>query len=1118
VTTKPTVGLDETLASTGLDATAAPATAGLEATVASTAGLAATMASTAPTRPSFAGTNDALPTVERTHYEVLGEFARGGLGRIVRARDRRTGRQVAIKEMLGHADEAARRFIREARITANLQHPAIVPVYELGQWPDGEPFFAMKLVAGRSLQDVIAKTSKLDERLALLAVVAAVADALAYAHEHRVIHRDLKPANILVGDFGETVVIDWGLAKVLDREDDDDDARAVPDLVTPIAGDATVVGQVLGTPFYMPPEQALGTAADERADVYAIGAMLYHLVAGAPPFADRKPQTVKELVALVTQERPSDLATAAPGVPPDLATIIVKAMATAAEDRYPSARELADDLRRFMTGKLVSAHAYSRRTLLARWVRKHRAAVVVGATLVALIVAGTIVGFVGVTAQRDRAKTSLALALFQKGRTAEREQRWAHAAAFYAQARLEHDTPATQWATGIAEANAIVPHAHHVHPHPIGAVALLGDRVISGDRDGTVHVWARDTGRVLASKRFPAAVWSIAARADGVIAIGDDAGKIHLATIGGSGGNPRDAIDLAVTKTLEAHASRIWALAWSAAGALASASEDATVRIWDATAGTSRALAQGATHAARVYTLAWAGPDRLVSGGDDRAVILWDTTTGVGRELGRNADGGIRAVAVSPAGEIFSTGWDWDGRVWSLATGARVGGFRDRSSVHVMATSPDGRAFVTGGDWNELTIWDASARTVVGTLPAPGRMSSLAMSPDGHWLVSAGHEGDAIVWNLGTAIPRLVEARGHAAYIDALAVVHDGSAFATASQDRTVRLWGFDGVERARGTIPTDGFCAKSIITADATHVIAACTAPEGGALLRWDLHGQELVRAAPVATTRWYRLTHLDAAGTTFVGGHLDGVLAIVDLATGVERTTTQAHGHHIYAIDATPDHRRIATAGLDNLVKIWDGALAPIARFEMESKDGIMAAALSPDGTIAVAASEDGRMTAWSVDAKRILADIPDTRSGTVWWMQFAADGRWLYSAADDGLTRWDTTTWKVDRRYDSGEGVAQRLAITPDGRVLIGVHRSGAIVIWDAATGKVTHRIGGRTRELGSCDDVAAQPFSDAGHRAIVTRACALKPAEHAARVRAFTHLRIDENLDAVLDWSH
>jgi len=155
----------------------------------------------------------ALAVVDPIVFEMSEELARGGMGRVAKARDRRLGRDVAIKEVLSATLDA--RFAREVAITAQLQHPAIVPIYEAGRWPDGSAFYAMRLVSGGTLAAAIAKTETLEDRLALLPHVIALTDALAYAHANRIIHRDLKPGNVLVGEFGETVVIDWGLAKDL---------------------------------------------------------------------------------------------------------------------------------------------------------------------------------------------------------------------------------------------------------------------------------------------------------------------------------------------------------------------------------------------------------------------------------------------------------------------------------------------------------------------------------------------------------------------------------------------------------------------------------------------------------------------------------------------------------------------------------------------------------------------------------------------------------------------------------------------------------------------------------------------------------------------------------------
>jgi serine/threonine protein kinase len=314
-------------------------------------------------------------------------FAEGGIGRIFRARDMRLGREVALKE-LRDPDDAYHeaRFVREAMLTARLQHPSIVPIYEAGRWPDGRPFYAMKLVSGRSLDRMIAAAPTLAQRLALVPHVLAVAEAMAYAHGERIIHRDLKPANVLVGAFGETLVIDWGLARDLDAPLPS--VRPPADMTEEEEGRLTEMGAVIGTPEYMAPEQGRGEDVDERADVYAVGALLYHVLAGRPPYQGTTPM---EVFLCLHEGPPIPLEQQQPGVPRELSTIVGKAMAREPADRYPTAKELADDLRRFLTGQIVAAHHYSPAERTVRFIQRNRAALAV-----AMIVVGFLLTVVAV--------------------------------------------------------------------------------------------------------------------------------------------------------------------------------------------------------------------------------------------------------------------------------------------------------------------------------------------------------------------------------------------------------------------------------------------------------------------------------------------------------------------------------------------------------------------------------------------------------------------------------------------------------------------------------------------------------------------------------------------------
>jgi tetratricopeptide (TPR) repeat protein len=349
-------------------------------------------------------------------YEVRGELARGGMGRILEGWDRRHGRPVAIKVSLHRSAALAARFEREMAVTARLQHPAIVALYDSGTLPGGEPFFVMKLVRGRSLAAAIVEATTEVDRHALLPAVLAATEALAYAHEQGVVHRDLKPANVLVGTHGETVVIDWGLAKQMGRAEESpghapDDA---PMSVVEALPDLTVHGQALGTPCYMPPEQARGEPVDERADVYALGAMLYHVLAGVPPFVGT---SSREVVDALLAGPPGTLDERAPRCPPDLAAIVKKAMARSAGDRYASAREMALDLRRHSLGQLVSAHQYSTVALLGRWARRYRTVLSMGALLVASVAVTAGLAVRRIVRERDRADAARVVAE-ERGRSA----------------------------------------------------------------------------------------------------------------------------------------------------------------------------------------------------------------------------------------------------------------------------------------------------------------------------------------------------------------------------------------------------------------------------------------------------------------------------------------------------------------------------------------------------------------------------------------------------------------------------------------------------------------------------------------------------------------------------
>ena len=297
------------------------------------------------------------PDLSHTRYQVEEKIARGGMGTVYRARDEELDRDVALKVLSLPPDSGdyAERMLKEARILAGLEHPGVVPVHDVGRLQDGRVYYTMKLVRGQRLDERVSADPSVAE---LLRIFARICEAVAFAHSHGVIHRDLKPANVMVGRFGEVLVMDWGVAKLrsdLDRriavgETGLDSGVAVEDLTSP--------GTVLGTPGYMAPEQARGEveAIDERSDVYSLGAILYFMLTGEVP----------RLGSVVPPRR------SAPSVPRPLEAICLKALAWSKDDRYSSVEELSQDISRFLGQSAVAAYRESVVDRARRFGRKYR--------------------------------------------------------------------------------------------------------------------------------------------------------------------------------------------------------------------------------------------------------------------------------------------------------------------------------------------------------------------------------------------------------------------------------------------------------------------------------------------------------------------------------------------------------------------------------------------------------------------------------------------------------------------------------------------------------------------------------------------------------------------------
>lgn len=296
----------------------------------------------------------AEPDFSATKYTFIKELARGGMGTVYLANDTELNREVAIKVLSTPelTEDLRRRMIREAQIIARLEHPGIVPVHDVGVLPDGRVFYAMKFVRGVRLDEYAASNDSIRERLRKFQ---SVCDAVAFAHAHGVIHRDLKPQNIMIGSFGEVLVLDWGVAKILrPASSEEADTLMLPAKNTDQIAD-TSHGTVIGTRQYMSPEQARGQIdqLDERSDIYSLGAVFYFLLTNRAP-GDERPRAVNAKVS-----KPAE-------------AVCLKAMARERGERYASASELSADVGRLLDAEPVSAYRENVFEKLSRWVSKNR--------------------------------------------------------------------------------------------------------------------------------------------------------------------------------------------------------------------------------------------------------------------------------------------------------------------------------------------------------------------------------------------------------------------------------------------------------------------------------------------------------------------------------------------------------------------------------------------------------------------------------------------------------------------------------------------------------------------------------------------------------------------------
>ena len=1072
--------------------------------------------------PESAAVPIALPLADPGRFQLEDEIGRGGVGRVVRAVDRPLGRAVAIKQILTDAPQLDARFYREMRLTARLQHPAIVPLYDAGRWPDGQPFYAMKLVEGRSLKDVFNGCASLAERMALLPKLLTVCEAVAYAHAQGVLHRDLKPANVLIGPFGETMVIDWGVAKDLRSPEE----AAAPSRTTPVGDDTlTSVGTVIGTPAYMPPEQARGEEVDERADVYALGAMLYELLSGLRPY--KGVSSSVEVLKAVIARPPQSVREVAPDAPPELLAIVEAAMARDRSARYPTAAAMAEDLRRFETGQLVAAHRYPIRTLVRRWVARHRG--VVQAALL-FVLGGAIAGALSIrrvvlardAAQKAQASAERALVvardrqdqlILTQARTALATDPTATLAWLK---QLPADTRRLDSARELATSAYLRGYAQHSWRGPDSVTSVA---------------YSRD-GRYVAAA-FPGAILIADARTGHAVqkATTTDLDQIRYAPEGSSlspdvllAPGPRGALwllgpDGQVTNTLQGHTGSVLAMDWSADGkTLVTGGADREVRVWDLTRRESRLIGK---HVGVVERVVVATDGKHVASASGGELIIWDLATGRARKimatrhhtgLGRlyEAAGEYSRIAFSPDGRVVAAvlSSSNDVELWPVA-----GGGPDRltfpETLSSLRYTPSGSLLV-GGESGKVYHWVRGHQWHILLEVAKDQIEDIALArrPDSPMpLIIGAASRDQIIALVRPLEDDRFELHGHAAKVRTVQFSPDGTHLLSGSADGTVRLWYLrpqydqtlftDGSSHAAAVSPdgkliafgTDGAVELQKIVANSREaeeksihvgagpVAAVVWTPDGKSVAAAKDGGVYLVgldgstRLLAKSRTLVARLTFVDG-GRKLVGDDEDGAVWLWELSSGrawALATAGAAAGPTAVAVDG--DAIAIPQQGRTLVFSARDPARAPLVVSDGTEQ---VVAALSATGDWLATGTAKGGVALWELPSRKRRVLLDEDGGAAVLALGLSRDGRLALLSASRDLKYVDLASGRIE--------------VAPHNEVMVrGALLSASLdhaVAWAGPDFWVWDRASFTWRSLPGWSDVRGVALSPDGNRAIVT----------------------------------